>query len=223
MSGKTPTTPTTSTATTAKTAPALRWHPWLTACLLAVLAGCAAPPPRQSIVLVPDPAGHVGAAEVRTQAGAQLLKKSGDMARTQGAAAAPLALTTADAAFVSTTFSEALAVEPPPAQSFALLFENGSSVLRAGSLGQLDEIATASRQRMAVRVTISGHTDAVGSDRLNDALARARADEVRQQLLQRRVPAALISTSSHGKGNPLIATPDGVAEPRNRRVVVIVR
>ena len=186
-----------------------------------VLTGCAAP--RQSIVLVPDPAGHVGAAEVRTAVGAQVLQKSGDMTRTQGAKAAPSALTTADKAFVDATFGEALAVEPPPAETFTLLFENGSSVLRADSLGQLDDIATASQQRKAVRVTISGHTDAVGSDKLNDALARARTEEVQQQLLRRRVPAALMSTSSHGKGNPLIPTPDGVAEPRNRRVVVIIR
>lgn len=210
--------------TKATTATALRWKPWLAGCLALALGGCAAPPPRQSIVLVPDPGGHVGAAEVRTQAGAQVrLQKSGDMTRLQGSAAAPSAPATADAAFVSATFGEALSAEPPPAQTFTLLFENGSSVLRADSLGRLDEIAAASQRRMAVRVTISGHTDAVGSDRLNDALARARAEEVKQQLLQRRVPAALISTSSHGKGNPLIATPDGVAEPRNRRVVVIVR
>ena len=199
------------------------WRLWLTGCLLLALGGCAAPPPRQSIVLVPDPAGHVGEAEVRTPAGAQVLKKSGDMTRTQGTAASPSALTTADTAFVEMTFGEALAVEPPPAQNFTLLFENGSSVLRADSLGQLDEIAAASQRRMAVRVSISGHTDAVGSDKLNDSLSQARSQEVKQQLLQRRVAPRLISTSSHGKGNPLIPTPDGVAEPRNRRVVVIVR
>ena len=197
------------------------WQQWLIGGLLVALTGCAAP--RQSIVLVADPAGHVGAAEVRTSVGAQVLKKSGDMTRTQGAKAAPSALSTAGKAFVDATFGEALAVEPAPAETFTLLFENGLSVLRADSLGQLDDIATASQQRKAVRVTISGHTDAVGSDKLNDALARARTEEVQQQLLRRRVPAALIATSSHGKGNPLIPTPDGVAEPRNRRVVVIVR
>jgi outer membrane protein OmpA-like peptidoglycan-associated protein len=186
------------------------------------LVGCAAPP-HQSIVLVPDPAGHVGAAEVRTAVGAQMLQKSGDMTRTKGASAAPSTPTTAETAFINTTFGEALAVEPPPAQTFTLLFENGSAVLRADSLGQLDEIAAASHRRMAVRVSISGHTDAVGSDKLNDGLARARTEEVKQQLLRRRVSPELILTSSHGKGNPLIPTPDGVAEPRNRRVVVIVR
>ncbi len=32
-----------------------------------------------------------------------------------------------------------------------------------------------------------------------------------------------IRTTSHGEGNPLIPTKDNVAEPRNRRVEVIVR
>lgn len=191
--------------------------------LLLALGGCTAPPPRHSVVLVPDPAGHVGTAEVRTAAGAQLLQKSGDMTRTKGASAAPSVLTTADAAFIHTTFGEALATEPPPAQVFTLLFEPNAAILRATSLGQLDEIATASQRRMAVRVSISGHTDATGSDKLNDELARARAEQVRAQLLQRGVNPALISVSSHGKGNPLIPTPNGVPEPRNRRVVVIVR
>lgn len=198
-----------------------RWQLWLIACLGMVLGGCAAP--RESIVLVPDPAGHVGAAEVRTAMGAQVLQRSGDMTRTQGASAAPSAPSTADNTFINATFGEALSVEPPPAQAFTLLFENGSTALRADSLGQLDAIAAASHRRMAVRVSISGHTDAVGSDKLNDALAHDRAEEIKRQLLRRRVDPALISTSSHGKGNPLIRTPDGVAEPRNRRVVVIVR
>ena len=207
---------------------ALRWTSALavtvtvTVTVTVGLAGCTAPP-RQSIVVVADPAGHVGQAEVRTSAGAQVLQKSGDMTRTQNAATAPSAPVTAETAYLERTFGEALAVEPPPAQTFTLLFENGAAVLRADSLGLLDEIAAASHRRMAVRVSISGHTDAVGSDQLNDTLARSRAEEVKQQLLRRQVAPELISTSSHGKGNPLISTPDGVAEPRNRRVVVIVR
>lgn len=202
------------------------WRFWLSGCVLVSLVACAAPPtpsPRQSIVLVPDPSGHTGTAEIRTTVGVQVLQKSMDMTRTQGPAVAPSALVTADPGFIDATFGEALAVEPPPAQTFTLLFENGSSALRADSLGRLDEIAAVTLSRTTIRVTISGHTDAVGSDKLNDNLARARTEEVRQQLLSRRVPPALISASSHGKGNPLIDTPDGVAEPRNRRVVVIIR
>ncbi|MBY0411606.1 MAG: OmpA family protein [Burkholderiaceae bacterium] len=199
------------------------WSGWLIACVFTMLGGCAAPAAKQSIVLVPDPAGHVGMAEVRTAAGAQVLRNAGDITQTRGAAAAPSAVSTAAAPTISNIFGEALAAEPPPAQTFTLLFENNSSVLRADSLAQLDEIAEISQRSGLIRVSISGHTDAIGSDRLNDNLARTRAEEVRQQLLRRRVSASLLTVSSHGKGNPLVVTPDGVAEPRNRRVVVIIR
>ena len=87
----------------------------------------------------------------------------------------------------------------------------------------LDDIAAASKRPGVVRVSISGHSDATGSVQLNDALSRQRADRVRTLLLERGVPARLIDVSSHGKGNPLITTPDGVPEPRNRRVMVVVR
>jgi outer membrane protein OmpA-like peptidoglycan-associated protein len=83
-------------------------------------------------------------------------------------------------------------------------------------------IVTAIERRSAISVSISGHTDATGSDKLNDLLALERAQQVKALLLQQGIKPELISVTSHGKGNPAIATPDGVPEPRNRRVVVIV-
>ncbi len=186
--------------------------------MLMALGGCAS----QSIVLVPDPLGHVGRVEVSTSAGARLLEKSGDMTRTSGSSSPPSAVTTATPAFIAATFGEALAVEPPPPQTFTLMFEAGATVLTADSRTMIAAIVTAIERRSAVSVSISGHTDATGSDKLNDALALERAQQVKALLLQQGVKPELISVSSHGKGNPAIATPDGVPEPRNRRVVVIV-
>ena len=182
------------------------------------LGGCAS----ESIVLVADPSGHVGRAEVSTSAGRQLLEKPGDMTRTRGSSNPPSAVTTADPAFIAATFGEALAVEPPPPQSFTLMFENGTSNLTADSRRMIADIVAAISRRAAVSVSVSGHTDATGSDKLNDALALERAQQVRALLLQQGVKPELISVSSHGKGNPAVATADGVPEPRNRRVVVIV-
>lgn len=186
--------------------------------MLMALAGCA----RQSIILVPDPDGRIGKAEVTTSAGKQLLEKPGDMTRTSGISNPPSAVTTADPAFIATTFGEALAIEPPPPQTFTLMFETGASVLTEDSLKNIATIVSASERRSAISVSISGHTDATGSDRLNDALALERAEGVKALLLQQGVKPELISVTSHGKGNPAFPTPDGVPEPRNRRVVVIV-
>ena len=70
---------------------------------------------------------------------------------------------------------------------------------------------------------VIGHTDAVGSDPFNDALARQRADMVRAELIRRGVPPANIQASGRGKRDLLIPTADGIAEPRNRRVEILVR
>ncbi len=186
--------------------------------MLITLAGCH----RQSIILVPDQNGHVGKAEVTTAGGTQTLEYVNDMTQTHGKANPPSAVTTADEAFIDATFKEALAVEPLPAQSFTLMFESGSAELTPDSLQEINDITAAIQERSAISVSISGHTDATGSAQLNDVLSLERAKRVESLLLLQGVAPDLISVSSHGKGNPLIPTPDGVAEPRNRRVVVII-
>jgi outer membrane protein OmpA-like peptidoglycan-associated protein len=102
------------------------------------------------------------------------------------------------------------------------MFESGATVLTADSRKIIAAIVSAVERRSAISVSISGHTDATGSDRLNDALALERAKQVQALLLRQGVKPELISVTSHGKGNPAIPTPDGIPEPRNRRVVVIV-
>ena len=202
--------------------PALRprWALYGMAAVLLALGGCA----RQSVVLVPDADGHVGTAEVRTAAGQQVLQKANDMTQIgAGTGAAPSALTTAQADFITATFGEVLAIEPAPAKVFTLLFESGTAQLRPDALAQLEDIAKAATQKGTVRVSISGHSDATGSVQLNDALSHQRAAQVQALLLERGVAARLMDVSSHGKNNPLVPTPDGVPEPRNRRVMVVVR
>lgn len=185
--------------------------------LLVLFTGCA----RQSIILVADANGRVGKAEVSTAAGTQTLEKPGDMTHTSGSNSRPSAITTASPEYIASTFREVLAIEPPPALTFTLMFESGTK-LTADSQKIIPEIVSASQRRITISVSISGHTDATGSDKLNDALSLDRANQVKALLLQNGIKPELIAVSSHGKGNPLIPTPDGVAEPRNRRVVVIV-
>lgn len=185
------------------------------------LFGCAAP--RQAIVLMPDPDGKVGQAEVTTAGGTQVLTKAGDMTSVSGPSAAPAAVTTADPAWIQATFGEALAAEPAPAEKFILYFETGTTTLDARSQAALANIVAAIRGRGAVSVAVSGHTDATGSDQLNDRLALDRAERVKALLVEQGVDAGTLSVSSHGKANPAVPTPEGVPEPRNRRVEVVVQ
>ena len=72
------------------------------------------------------------------------------------------------------------------------------------------------------RFRIEGHTDTVGSERLNQALSERRAEAVRDDLVRRHgIAAARLETVGFGETSLLVPTPDGTAEPRNRRVQVI--
>lgn len=186
--------------------------------LLVVLGGCAG----EAIVLVADPDGHVGKAEVTTSGGKQLLEKPNDLTRVSGSSRPPSAVTTADPGFINTTFGEALAVEPQPKESFTLYFETGTTIPIEDPQPLIAAIVATVKRRSTISVSISGHTDATGPDELNNVLSLDRAKAVQALLLQQGVKPGLITVSSHGKRNPAIPRPDGVAEPRNRRVVVIV-
>jgi outer membrane protein OmpA-like peptidoglycan-associated protein len=190
------------------------------ALLLALLGGCAS---RQVVVLMPDRDGHVGKAEVATQGGTQLLETAGSMTVVSGHSTPPSPPTVADPGYIAATFAGALAVEPLPSVKFILFFNPESTNPVAESKALIPAILAAIKQRNAVSISISGHTDAVGTVTYNDKLAQDRALAIRDLLIRNGVDPQRLTVSSHGKGNPLVPTPDGVPEPRNRRVEVIVR
>lgn len=194
---------------------------WFCSALLFLVAGGCAP--RHTVVLVPDPDGHTGKAEVITEGGKQLLYKPYDMTHVFGKTSAPSAVTTADEKFIAATFAVVIAAEPPAPEKFILFFETGGTVMLPDSKIVFSKILAAVKRRRAVRVSVSGHTDAAGSVQLNDKLALDRAQAVSDMLIRNGVSPDILHVSSHGKGNPLVPTPDGVAEPRNRRVEVVVR
>lgn len=187
---------------------------------LVILGGCGA---THSIILMPDNDGHVGKAEVLTLGGKQLLDKPGDMTRVTRPKAPPSGAVTADQTYISAVFGEALAVEPAPSRKFTLYFEFGTAVLIAHSVKDIANIVATSKQRKAINISISGHTDSVGSDEFNNKLAMERAEWIKAMVQQQGIKPELISISSYGKADPAIPTPDGVAEPRNRRVEVVIQ
>jgi outer membrane protein OmpA-like peptidoglycan-associated protein len=90
-----------------------------------------------------------------------------------------------------------------------------------------DSLATALTTMRAeggsLSFALGGHADAIGPDTYNQNLGLARAETVRQYIVEQlQIPAERISVSSHGETQPVAPnnTPAGRAE--NRRVVVTV-
>lgn len=107
--------------------------------------------------------------------------------------------------------------------SYIMYFSQDSADLTAASKNLLLEALKAIALRSSTHVAVIGHTDSVGSVQYNDKLSTRRARAVVDAMVARGIDSKIIEVTSHGKDNPLIPTPDGVPEPRNRRVEINIR
>jgi OOP family OmpA-OmpF porin len=105
---------------------------------------------------------------------------------------------------------------------YLILFDFDSADIKADSIDALDAIAAAAKGGDTVRLIVSGHTDTAGPKSFNQRLSWQRAEAVSAALIGRGVPSDRIGISAHGERRPRISTPDGVREPRNRRVEITV-
>jgi hypothetical protein len=78
------------------------------------------------------------------------------------------------------------------------------------------------RRTGTARITATGHTDTSGSAEYNLGLSQRRAEAVADELVRLGVPATDIVTMGQGEEDLLVPTADGVREPRNRRVEILV-
>src|SRR5579883_376926 len=124
---------------------------------------------------------------------------------------------------------EEAAAAPPPAApapqatSFLVFFDWDRSDLSAQALSTINQAAQAFKSKGSARITATGHTDRSGPDSYNMALSLRRANAVKDALVRDGVPATSISVVGKGETQPLVPTADGVREPQNRRVEIVLQ
>lgn len=186
-----------------------------------VLGGCSSH--RTMVILMPDQHGEVGSAEVVTEGGRHMLTESRQAVLVKDRRLAPSELGAMDEARIAELFRDAIAAEPPVPEKFILYFKTGTTRLTKASKMLVPSVFDAIHKRNSQDISINGHTDRVGTRPYNQDLSLQRAHMMRDLLISAGIAPECISSKSHGEGNPLVHTPDGVPEPRNRRVEVIVR
>ena len=87
----------------------------------------------------------------------------------------------------------------------------------------IPKIIAETARRPAVDISVIGHTDTVYKTDYNEQLSLKRATTIAQLLKEKGVRVHALTVESHGKRNLLVATPDNVWEPKNRRVEVSIR
>ena len=191
----------------------------VTGCL--AFAGCSTH--RTMVVLVPDHHGQVGSVEVVTEGGSSVLTEPGQTVLIKDRNLAPREIPAMDDKQIAVVFADAMAAEPPEPEKFILYFKTDTTQLTNDSYKVIPAVLNAVHNRQSQDISINGHTDRAGSKAHNHELSLKRAIKMKKIMIKAGIDPNYLSTTSHGEGNPLVQTPDGVFEPRNRRVEIIVR
>jgi outer membrane protein OmpA-like peptidoglycan-associated protein len=126
-------------------------------------------------------------------------------------------------------FGAPMAAAPPPptpmpaATSFMVFFDWDRSNLSQQALATIGQAAQAFKAKGSARITATGHTDTSGPENYNMALSLRRANAVKDALVRNGVPATAIAVVGRGEQGLLVPTPDGVREPQNRRVEIVLQ
>src|SRR5918996_2906504 len=116
-------------------------------------------------------------------------------------------------------------IAPPQVEGggrYLVTFGLDQTTLTAQDREVIRQAAEDYRQSRSPRITVTGYTDTSGSADYNLQLSQHRAQTVADELEREGVPATDIVAVGRGEENLLVPTADGVVEPRNRRVEIVV-
>lgn len=131
-----------------------------------------------------------------------------------------LALVLAGAiAHADTTVPSPTTTAPELAAAAARLsFEPGRPTLRKEALPAVDAIAAWHRAHPGARIEIGVHTDDRGASDWNLHLSQARADAVRDALIDRKIAPERLVARGYGEAEPIAPNTTEARRRQNRRV-----
>ena len=110
-----------------------------------------------------------------------------------------------------------------PARTYLVFFDWDRADLTDRARQIIAEAASATQRTQVTRIQVSGHADKSGTPAYNQALSVRRANNVAAELVRLGVPRQAISVQGFGETRPLVQTADGVREPQNRRVEIVLQ
>ena len=112
---------------------------------------------------------------------------------------------------------------PAPARTYLVFFDWDKADLTDRAKQIVAEAAQASTRVQYTRIEVNGYTDRSGTPKYNQKLSLERANNVAAELVSDGVPKNVIDIQGFGETHPLVQTADGVREPQNRRVEIIIK
>lgn len=100
-----------------------------------------------------------------------------------------------------------------------IFFETGSAELKNESVAELNKLVQFMVKNPDIRIEISGHTDNVGSDAMNQKLSEDRANAVANYLFDKGIDRQRVRSVGYGKTRPIDTNDTEQGRANNRRTM----
>ncbi len=111
---------------------------------------------------------------------------------------------------------------PKAPERFVVFFDFDKSNLSGIAANIVNDAAKESNRVGSARITATGYADRAGSTAYNLGLSERRAQAVKAELIRQGISENEIVIMWKGEADNLVPTNDGVREPQNRRVEIII-
>jgi outer membrane protein OmpA-like peptidoglycan-associated protein len=101
-------------------------------------------------------------------------------------------------------------------------FDSNTSEIKSDYQNQLKLVADQLKENPELKGVIQGFSDDIGPKKLNNQLAKERADAVRAKLLEYGVSEERLNTNAFGEEKPVATNKTGEGRQKNRRVSIEV-
>lgn len=101
-----------------------------------------------------------------------------------------------------------------------ILFDTGRSSIKAESTSVMVDIIQILNEYPNAKFTVEGHTDSVGSAKLNQSLSEKRANSVRDFLIDKGINAGRLTAIGYGEDKPIATNNTRAGRTQNRRVEI---
>lgn len=98
-----------------------------------------------------------------------------------------------------------------------IFFDSGKAILRPESYAEIGILRKLLQDNPTLKIEISGHTDNVGSETLNQQLSEKRAKSVVEYLIKEGIDAGRLQYAGYGETKPIASNENEAGRQQNRR------
>ncbi|MFD2100629.1 DUF5723 family protein [Flagellimonas iocasae] len=101
-----------------------------------------------------------------------------------------------------------------------ILFDTGKATIKPESVSTMVDIIQILNEYPNAKFTVEGHTDSVGSSESNQKLSEARANSVRDFLINEGIVGTRLTAIGYGEEKPIASNTTKIGRQQNRRVEI---